>query len=125
MHVSSLDLEEFRLYRQLLLPIPPAGLRIIGQNASGKSTLVEALALLATMRSPRTGSDRELIRWNSGSELGFPPYARAICVVHSVDGQTDIEVSLQVDAAGDGPLHKSVKINGRPTRVIDAVGQLK
>ena len=90
MHVSSLDLEEFRLYRNLSIAIPPNGLRIVGQNATGKSTLVEAVALLATMRSPRTGSDRELIRWESGIDLGFPPYARASATVNSNSGETEI-----------------------------------
>jgi DNA replication and repair protein RecF len=125
MHISSLDLEEFRLYRTLSISIPPSGLRIVGQNATGKSTLVEAIALLATMRSPRTGSDRELIRWESGIDLGFPPYARALATVVSNEGTTEIEIGLQVDPSGEGPLKKSVKINGRAVRAIDAVGRLK
>jgi DNA replication and repair protein RecF len=125
MHVSSLELEEFRLYRRLSLPISPAGLRIVGQNATGKSTLVEAIALLATMRSPRTGSDRELIRWESGKELGFPPYARAIGHVNTADGETVVEVDLQIDPIGESPLRKTVKVNGRPVRAIDAVGRLR
>ena len=125
MHVSSLELEEFRLYRRLSLPISPAGLRIVGQNASGKSTLVEAVALLATMRSPRTGSDRELIRFESGKELGFPPYARAIGSIASTAGDTVIEVDLQIDLAGDTQLKKTVKVNGRPVRALDAVGRLR
>jgi len=125
MHVSSLELEEFRLYQRLSLSIAPAGLRIIGQNATGKSTLVEAIALLATMRSPRTGSDRELIRWESGRDLGFPPYARAIGHVSSADDESVIEVDLQIDLVGESPLRKTVKINGRPVRAIDAVGRLR
>ena len=125
MHVSSLELEEFRLYQRLSLSISPAGLRIIGQNATGKSTLVEAIALLATMRSPRTGSDRELIRWESGKELGFPPYARAIGHVSASNQETVIEVDLQIDPLGESTLRKIVKINGRPVRAIDAVGRLR
>jgi DNA replication and repair protein RecF len=125
MHVRSLDLEEFRLYPNLSIVIPPNGLRIVGPNAAGKSTLVEAIALLATMRSPRTGSDRELIRWGSGVELGFPPYARASATVSLSAGEIEIDIGLQVDPSGEGPLKKSVKINGRPVRAIDAVGRLK
>lgn len=125
MHIERLELEEFRLYHHLSLPISPKGLRIVGQNAAGKSTLVEAIALLATMRSPRSGSDRELINWQSGRELGFPPYARASGVVNAIDGETEIEVGLQIEAAAEGPLRKSVKVNGRQVRAIDAVGRLK
>jgi DNA replication and repair protein RecF len=125
MHLCQVELEEFRLYRRLSLPLESTGLRIVGENATGKSTLVEAIALLATMRSPRSGSDRELIHWQSGKELGFPPYARASGRVQSLDGETEIEIGLQVDPANDGPLKKSVKINGRAVRALDAVGRLK
>lgn len=125
MNLTRLELEEFRQYHRLSLSFDPAGLRVVGENASGKSTLVEAIALLATMRSPRSGSDRELIHWNSGKELGFPPYARALGHLHSLDGESEIEVGLQVDPTTEGLLKKSVKLNGRPTRALDAVGQLK
>lgn len=72
MYVSRLQLEEFRQYHHLAVDLHPAGIRLVGENASGKSTLVEAVALLATMRSPRSRSDRELLHWRSGRELGFP-----------------------------------------------------
>jgi DNA replication and repair protein RecF len=125
MILSKLELEEFRQYQRLSLDLEPAGLRVVGANASGKSTLVEAIAVLATMRSPRSGSDRELIHWRSGQELGFPPYARAIGHVRTADGSAEIEVGLQVDPTGERTLKKLVKVNGRPTRAIDAVGELK
>src|SRR3954454_9254877 len=102
MHLLRLELEEFRLYRHLSLSLDRHGLRIIGENATGKSTLVEAVALLATMRSPRTGSDRELINWKSGRDYGVPPYARAIGSVATADGEEHVEVGLQVDAPNEG-----------------------
>lgn len=43
MHVTRLTLDEFRSYLHLDLSIPPAGLRIVGLNASGKTSLLEAL----------------------------------------------------------------------------------
>ena len=67
MHLTALLLEEFRCYRHLALEIPARGLVITGANGSGKSTILEAVAFLATTRSPRAGLDREMIRWESGS----------------------------------------------------------
>lgn len=125
MFVQRLELEEFRLYQHLALEMDAKGLCVIGKNATGKSTFVEAIALLATMRSPRTGSDRELIRWGSGQELGVGPYARSLAHVVRADDTIDVEVGLQVDGSGEGPLRKSVKVQGRPVRALDAVGQLK
>ena len=125
MHLHRLELEEFRLYRHLSLELPASGVRAIGHNASGKSTLVEAIALLATMRSPRSSSDRELINWQSGIDYGVSPYARTVGNLHCLAGETQVEIGLQTDGVGEGPLKKSVKVNGRSVRALDAVGELK
>ena len=41
---------------------------IQGDNAQGKSNLLEAIYLLAIAKSPRASADRELIRWQAGPE---------------------------------------------------------
>jgi DNA replication and repair protein RecF len=125
MHLQRLQLDEFRLYRHLDLSLTSGGLAISGDNASGKSTLVEAVALLAVMRSPRTGSDRELINIASGRDLGVAPYARARADIQLAGDNAHVEVGLQVDDDLGSPLRKLVRVNGRPVRAIDAVGTLK
>jgi len=125
MHLHRLELEEFRLYRHLSLDLPASGVRAVGHNASGKSTLMEAIALLATMRSPRSSSDRELINWQSGIDYSVSPYARAVGNLLCLAGETQIEIGLQTDGGVEGPLKKSVKVDGRSVRALDAVGELK
>ncbi len=125
MHLRFLELEEFRLFHHLRLDLPPLGLALFGSNASGKSSLVEAIAFLATTRSVRGAPDRELINWQSGSELGFPPFARVAGQVVWSEGQAEIEIGLQTDPAGASPLQKSIRLNGRPVRAMDVVGTLK
>jgi DNA replication and repair protein RecF len=125
MQLSHLSLEEFRLYHRLDLDLAPEGLALHGANASGKSTLLEAIAMLATTRSMRSGAEREVVNWESGKEFGFPPFARARGRVERRDGVVDVEVALQLDAAGNGPIQKAIKINGRGVRAMDAVGTLK
>ncbi len=125
MHLRFLELEEFRLFRHLRLDLPPSGIALFGSNASGKSSLVEAIAFLATTRSIRGAPDRELINWSSGSELGFPPFARAAGQVAWSQGQAEIEIALQADPTGATPLQKSIRLNGRPVRAMDVVGTLK
>lgn len=125
MHVRFLELEEFRLFRHLRLELPSTGIVLFGSNASGKSSLVEAIALLATTRSVRGAPDRELINWQSGAELGFPPFARVAGQVVWSDGLAEIEIALQSDPAGVSALQKSIRLNGRPVRAMDVVGTLK
>ena len=125
MHLSRLELEEFRAYRRLELELDPRGLRLHGPNASGKSTLLEGASMLATTRSPRTSSDRETIAWRSGEEYGVPPYARLRGSVSRRDGGAIVELALEVDPARDGAVRKQIRLGGRQVRAADAVGTLK
>lgn len=125
MHLRELELDEFRSFRGLRLPVEPAGFRAIGRNASGKSTLLEAIAMLATTRSPRTSSEREIANWQSGKDLAVPPYARLRGAFERIDGAHEIEIRLTLDAAGNGPLRKQARLDDRPVRAVDAVGQFK
>src|SRR5215213_8898504 len=125
MRLTSLDLEECRSYRNLHLDLEPAGLRLFGSNASGKTSLLEAVAMLATTRSPRTSTEREVIAWNSGEEFGVAPYARCRASVQSNDGAFTISLAVEADPARGGVLRKDIRLDGRSVRSIDAVGRLR
>lgn len=123
MHLRKLELDEFRSFRRLNLEIAPHGFRLIGANASGKSTLLEAIAMLATTRSPRTSAERELANWRSGEELAVPPYTRMHGVFDRLDGRHAIDIGITVDERSGGALRKQVRIDERAVRAVDAVGQ--
>lgn len=124
MHLSELELEEFRSYRRLRLQLDPAGLRLVGNNASGKSTLLEAIAMLATTRSARSSAERELINWQSGTELGVPPFARVHGTVNRLDRSVGVDIGLQIEPSRASHVRKQIRLNGRPSRAMDAVGAL-
>src|SRR4051812_12560145 len=127
MYLTALTLEEFRCYRHLALELPPRGLVLTGANGSGKSTILEAVAFLATTRSPRAGLDREMIRWESGADLASAPYTRVHGDIATVDGGVSLDISLQLDSsAGGTPMtRKQVKVNEIGRRAVDAVGTLR
>ncbi|HEX5498695.1 MAG TPA: AAA family ATPase, partial [Thermomicrobiales bacterium] len=125
MFIRELELEEFRSYRRLDLQLEPAGLRLVGPNASGKSTLLEAVAMLATTRSPRATTERDLINWRSGEDFGVPPFFRARGVIVRGDGETTVEIGLQVDAGRPTATRKRIRVDERPVRASDAVGRLR
>jgi DNA replication and repair protein RecF len=125
MHIEQLRLEEFRQYRRQEILIPEAGLAIFGANASGKSTLMEAIAFLSTTRSPRTSVDREMIGWESGAEFGFPPFARISALVQQARESVNIEIGLFLEHADATSVKKQIKLNGRPVRASTVVGQLR
>jgi DNA replication and repair protein RecF len=125
MYLSHLSLREFRSYRRLDIDLPGSGLGIVGDNASGKSTLLEAISMLATTKSPRTSTDRELINIESGSGEGLQPYARVVGTVQHNGDETVVAIGMQLDTSEDVKLRKQVTVNGRPVRAADAIGTLR
>ncbi|MEI3611099.1 DNA replication/repair protein RecF [Pseudogracilibacillus sp. SO30301A] len=64
MYLNHLQLKNYRNYDQLDIPFENRVNVIIGENAQGKTNLLEAIYLLAFTKSYRTSNDRELIYWN-------------------------------------------------------------
>ncbi|MFM8592857.1 MAG: AAA family ATPase [Chloroflexota bacterium] len=125
MHLTHLELHQFRSYAHLDLAIDPVGLRLFGDNASGKSTVLEAIMLLASTKSPRSSAEREMVRWGSGEEFGVPPFARVVGQVNRLDGPVAVEIALAADPERLTTVRKTIKVNGRPARASDTVGRLK
>ena len=124
MRLRELELDEFRSFRSLRLEVGVTGFRAAGPNASGKSTLLESIAMLSTTRSPQTSSEREIPNWSSGAELGVPPYARVRGTFERLDGTHSIEIGLSFDNE-PARMKKIVRLDDRGVRAVDAVGQLK
>ena len=91
MRVRRLQLTTFRNYQHLDLDLPSGRLLFLGDNAQGKSNLLEAVHLLASGRSSRAGSDAEMIGWDAGSEA-TQPFARLGTTVEREDGALQLEL---------------------------------
>jgi DNA replication and repair protein RecF len=125
--IKHLTLTNFRNYASLELDLPPNPVVIRGDNAQGKSNLLEAIYLLATSRSPRTTTERELIRW--GGEGGGIWWARLQAEVKRAQDEVRLEIALQQEMLsplqrGSGT-KKRIRINGIVRRAADLVGQVK
>ncbi|RME85756.1 MAG: DNA replication/repair protein RecF [Caldilineae bacterium] len=119
MLLRHLSLTNFRNYVRLELDLAP-GLSIVqGENAQGKSNLLEAIAYLATSRSPRAGSDAELVNWLVREEPY--PYARLAAEVEKHQRVERLDITL-LPARNNHRYRKQVRINGVNRRAIDLVG---
>lgn len=99
MKALHLKLHDFRNYARAELS-PAAGITALtGDNAQGKTALLEALYLCCTGRSHRTARDRDLIRWGQ-------PLTRVTVVTQQSDGSHEVEITLPEAA------RKQVKVNG-------------
>lgn len=64
MRIDKIKLEDFRNYAAQEVLFDPTCNVICGENAQGKTNLLEAMVCLSTGKSHRTRSDRELIRFD-------------------------------------------------------------
>lgn len=64
MHIQDLTLSHYRNYQKMQVTFDDKVNVIIGENAQGKTNLMEAIYVLAFSKSYRTPRDKELIQWN-------------------------------------------------------------
>lgn len=65
MHIENLKLTNYRNYESLQLQFSQNINVFIGENAQGKTNVMESIYVLAMGKSHRTSNDKELIRWNA------------------------------------------------------------
>lgn len=128
MHLTHLSLLNFRNYQRLELDLLPGASIFYGENAQGKTNLLEAVYLLATTRSGRAGTDTELVRWGAADDgLGA-----ARVVGRAVRGRAEVQVELAVLARDGAPTGaaqlpragKRLRVNGLPRRAAEVIGQV-
>lgn len=68
MHLACLRLRDFRNYRSLDLDLAPGFHLMLGENAQGKTNVLEAIYLLATLRSFRGAGGTQMVR---SGEAGY------------------------------------------------------
>ncbi|GAB6092989.1 DNA replication/repair protein RecF [Furfurilactobacillus curtus] len=69
MYLESLHLKDFRNYSTLDVDFDQGVNILLGENAQGKTNLLEAIYVLALTRSHRTANDRDLISWQADEAL--------------------------------------------------------
>lgn len=104
MHLARLKLRDFRNYARLDMEFLPGFHVLLGQNAQGKTNLLEAVYLLSTLRSFRGSGHAQMVRQG---QTGF--YAGGAVVV----GQGAHEVKFYWSAR-----KKNLALDGHPVRKL-------
>lgn len=92
--LKSLRLLDFRCFEQLSLEFPERGGIFIGDNAQGKTSILEAICVLVRLQSPRAKTMRPLVRFEStGLGIAGDCWDRDLAVRYSRGN-----ASLQIDS---------------------------
>lgn len=103
MRIDKLTVSGFRNYREQTLAFDSACNVIYGENAQGKTNLLEAMVYLSCGKSPRTRSDRELISFDGQQ-------ARLRGDIFSRERDFVTEITLQVGR------RRKMTVNGVPAK---------
>ena len=123
MLISHLSLTNFRNFIRLERDLPEGSTILVGANAQGKTSLLEAIHYLAGATSPHSTNDRQLINFLSLQET--TPFARIVAEFHRQDRLHRIEIRLQLESTGtlgEHRLRKEILINGLKKKVGDLAG---
>lgn len=135
MFLSRLTLHDFRNYQQLELPLGPGLFLFYGENAQGKTNMLEAIGMLATGSSFHASSDREVVSWQAPEHV-----ARIEGDVKRREDTLHLEIVLFDPTPPTIPgtlstargfelpatmARKRIKINSVPKKTMDLIGQMK
>lgn len=123
MRLRHLQLTNYRNIPRAEIALPAGAAIFIGDNAAGKSNLLEAAYLLATMRALRAETDAQLIRREALQDV--MPAARVAGQAETAGGPLKVEVTVMARPGVNGPVAtKTVRVNGVAKRLSDAMGRL-
>ncbi|HLP76801.1 MAG TPA: DNA replication and repair protein RecF, partial [Candidatus Paceibacterota bacterium] len=111
MHLAHLRLRDFRNYQRLDVDFSPGFHLLLGNNAQGKTNVLEAIYLMATLRSFRGVGSSQMVRH---AQKGY-------FVGGKVVGQGEREIKMYWSAA-----ERSLSLDGRSVRKLtDYLGTLR
>ena len=103
MYLKTLHLRQFRNYLDQKVAFDAPKTILVGNNAQGKSNLLEAVELLSTLKSHRVGRDRDLI-------LDSKPIGQIDATLDRFTGAIDLSLTLRSQS------RRTCKLNGEPLR---------
>jgi len=124
MQLTHLSLTNFRNFTRLDLDVPAGTVMLVGDNAQGKTSLLEAVYYLATLTSFHASSDKQLINFIEARQnlavgrivgeyvRGSEHHRLEVRIIQEPNGQN-----------GTSHLRKEVLVDGVKRKSSEAVGQ--
>lgn len=124
MQLTHLSLTNFRNFARLDIDLPRRAVVLVGNNAQGKTSLLEAVYFLATFSSFQTHSDRQLVNFLAAREN--PAVARLVADYQRAGRKHRLEVRIILENVG--PLgvrsRKEILLDGVKRPASEVIGHL-
>lgn len=131
MHINHLSLTNFRNYGRLELSLPQGPVLLYGNNAQGKTNLLEAIYYLATTRSPHADNDAQLLNWNAAQSEEPVVVGRLVASVATAQQTHQLEMRLiQEQKASPSrtrnfSFRREALLDRRKVRLMDLLGAMR
>lgn len=124
MYLKHLSLLNFRNYTHLEIDLPRGMVVLHGDNAQGKTNLMEAAYLLSIAKSFRAANEREVVNRQAAREQG---QALVAGLFQTRDETLDVRIGFQCFPSagpvdGEYQVRKRVRVNGSTTTASQVVG---
>jgi DNA replication and repair protein RecF len=121
MYLTHLSLTDYRAFTRLDMDVPRRILLLVGDNAQGKTSILEAVYYLATFTSFHAANDRQLVNFMAANEA--LAVGRLVADYRRGESQHRMEVRLiQENTNGGARLRKEIILDGLRKTVQAAMG---
>jgi DNA replication and repair protein RecF len=122
MRLNHLSLTNFRNFARLDIDVPRRAVLLVGSNAQGKTSLLEAIYFLATFSSFQTHTDRQLVNFHAAKDS--LAVARLVADYQRGKKAHRIEVRVIVEAVGPLGLRarKEILLDGVKRSANEVIG---
>jgi DNA replication and repair protein RecF len=123
MYLTRLALTNFRNFSRIELDVPRGPILLVGGNAQGKTSLLEAVYFLATFTSFHASSDRQLVSFNANGE---PLAVTRIVADYQREGkshQMEVRIIREINGLnGSARVRKEILLDGSKSKAHEAIG---
>ncbi|MEN6524079.1 MAG: DNA replication and repair protein RecF [Anaerolineaceae bacterium] len=122
MYLTRLSLTSFRIFSRLDIDVPRRVVLLVGDNAQGKTTILEAIYFLSTFTSFQAANDRQLINFIACEEP--VAVARIVAEFNRQGQQHKMEIRVIKEVNGNGGLRtrKEILLNNIKRSAHESIG---
>ena len=136
MLLTHLSLTNFRNFARLDVELPGGSILLVGDNAQGKTSLLEAIYFLAAFTSFQATNDKQLINFFAGEErlsvarIVGDFYMESdfgdINVIRKGSHNIEVRIIKEINGTnGSGRLRKEVLLDGVKRKITEITGLIK